>query len=288
MVGAALVKSVYGLPTWTRTVRLIAEHAALREAIGGAPSVHACYRFTVKLRQHGDALAACLDALLSALRKANPEIGRTVAINRSDTFPPTRTVSGTSARAGGCGSGTPTRTRAVGTGRRSPPAPVAAITATRFMPPSAPRPVCRWRGRWRPPGMLRFRSCRCCSTVSGTAASRSSTPCSTRATTPLRSTTGARSGASAWRCPAGECKPASVWIKADRLHPLIPRGTDRFRAIYHQRGAVEREFGNLKHNWALVPLRVRRIERVRLHADLTILARLACALAAARAVPLAA
>jgi hypothetical protein len=25
-----------------------------------------------------------------------------------------------------------------------------------------------------------------------------------------------------WRCPTGECKPASVWIKADRLHPLIP------------------------------------------------------------------
>jgi hypothetical protein len=33
---------------------------------------------------------------------------------------------------------------------------------------------------------------------------------------------------------------------------------------------------------------VRRIERVRLHADLTILARLACALDAARAAPLAA
>ena len=28
----------------------------------------------------------------------------------------------------------------------------------------------------------------------------------------------------------GECKPASVWIKADRLHPLIPRETPRFTA----------------------------------------------------------
>jgi DNA-binding transcriptional LysR family regulator len=46
--------------------------------------------------------------------------------------------------------------------------------------------------------------------------------------------------------------------------------------------------GRLKHEWALLPLRVRGIERVRLHADLTILARLACALARARAVPLAA
>jgi hypothetical protein len=32
-------------------------------------------------------------------------------------------------------------------------------------------------------------------------------------------------GASKWRCPAGECKPASVWLKAGRLHTLIPRGT---------------------------------------------------------------
>jgi hypothetical protein len=50
--------------------------------------------------------------------------------------------------------------------------------------------------------------------------------------------------------------------------------------LYRQRGAVEREFANLKHNWALGRLRVRRIGRVRLRADLTILARLACALAA--------
>jgi hypothetical protein len=97
----------------------------------------------------------------------------------------------------------------------------------------------------------------------------------------------AKRGASKWRCP-GDCKPASVWIKADRLHLLVPRSTDRFRLLYRQRAAVEREFGNLEHNWSLTPLRVRRIERVRLHADLTILARLASALAAARALPLAA
>src|SRR5579859_1747399 len=56
MVGAALVKAVYCLPTWTRTARLIAEHAALREAIGGAPSNWACYRFAKKLREHGNML----------------------------------------------------------------------------------------------------------------------------------------------------------------------------------------------------------------------------------------
>ena len=95
-------------------------------------------------------------------------------------------------------------------------------------------------------------------------------------------------GASKRRRPSGECSSASRWIKADRLHPLVPRGTERWLALYEGRAAVEREFGNLKDGWALTPLRVRRIFRVRLHADMTILAWLAFALAAARAVPLAA
>jgi hypothetical protein len=91
--------------------------------------------------------------------------------------------------------------------------------------------------------------------------------------------------AAKWRCPTAECKPASRWVKADRLHPLVPRESPRFRKLYKGRGAIEREFGRLKHEWALLPLRVRGLDRVRLHADLTILAKLA---SAARAVPLAA
>lgn len=85
-------------------------------------------------------------------------------------------------------------------------------------------------------------------------------------------------GASKWRCPTGECKPASVWIRADRLHPLIPRETLRWKGLYRRRASVERAFGGLKNEWALTPLRVRRIERVQLHADLTVLAQLTCAL----------
>jgi len=49
----------------------------------------------------------------------------------------------------------------------------------------------------------------------------------------------------------------------------------RFKGLYHQRGAVERELGRLKHEWATLPLRVRRLPRVQLHVDLTILATLA-------------
>jgi len=44
----------------------------------------------------------------------------------------------------------------------------------------------------------------------------------------------------------------------------------------------------LKHDYGLGPLRVRGLARVQLHADLTMLARLAQALSRASAVPLAA
>jgi hypothetical protein len=34
MVGMALAKSMYAIPTWTRTVALVREHRALRVALG--------------------------------------------------------------------------------------------------------------------------------------------------------------------------------------------------------------------------------------------------------------
>ncbi len=84
MVGMALVKSMYALPTWTRTVALATEHAALRKAIGGAPSVDACYRFTRKLREHKGALDACIAAVIASLHEELPGFGEHVAIDGSD------------------------------------------------------------------------------------------------------------------------------------------------------------------------------------------------------------
>jgi Transposase DDE domain/Transposase domain (DUF772) len=89
MVGMALAKSLYAIPTWTRTVALVTEHAALRRAIGcrdiaGVPSVHACYRFTAKLRQHKGTLDACITNVLAALQDATPGFGTNVAIDGSD------------------------------------------------------------------------------------------------------------------------------------------------------------------------------------------------------------
>jgi hypothetical protein len=70
--------------------------------------------------------------------------------------------------------------------------------------------------------------------------------------------------------------------------PLVPRQTPRRWKLYNGRAAVERVFDRLKNEWSLLPLRVRGLERVALHAALCILAKLACALGRARAVALAA
>lgn len=88
MIGMALAKSIYAVPTWTRTVALVREHAALRTAIvqtpGDVPSVYACYRFTAKLRAYSDMLDRCLDGVTASLSEHLPEYGRNVAIDASD------------------------------------------------------------------------------------------------------------------------------------------------------------------------------------------------------------
>lgn len=89
MVGMALAKSLYTLPTWTRTVALVSEHAALRVAIGcpdvaSVPSIHACYRFAAELRAFKPLLDACIDRVTAALHEQIPDLGATVAIDASD------------------------------------------------------------------------------------------------------------------------------------------------------------------------------------------------------------
>ncbi len=87
MVGIALVKSLYALPTWTRTVALVREHAALAAVVapdGDVPSLWSCYRFTAKLREHMTMLEDCIAAVIRALKKSNPLLGWDVAIDASD------------------------------------------------------------------------------------------------------------------------------------------------------------------------------------------------------------
>jgi hypothetical protein len=325
MVGLVLVKSVYTLPTWTRAVRLVAEHAALRDALGDAPSVHAAYRFAAKLREHGSLLEACLDRVLAGLRERMPDLGVDLAIDGSDLpayangmrhkangelrehySDPDATWGHRSAistnKGGGyygykihaavcTRTGLPVawRTRTASESEHESFAPLLdAVLARGFRPEtcaadkgydgSANYAACENRGI-RPVIPLK-------ETVNVVNGLHKPPRCSHGTWTFAGSD--AKRGASKWRCPAGACTPASRWIKADRLHTLIPRTTNRWRSLYANRVMVERAFGQLKHEWAMLPLRVRRLSRVALHVDLTILARLACALNAARAGQLAA
>lgn len=67
------------------------------------------------------------------------------------------------------------------------------------------------------------------------------------------------------------------------LRPRIARNSrEGLRLSYRRRSAVEHEFGRLNDHYPLAILRVRGIERIRLQANPTTLARLAPALARAR------
>jgi hypothetical protein len=326
MVGMMLVKAVYALPTWTRAARLVADHAALRAVLGCVPSEQACYRFTRKLRADRAALDRCLDAVVSRLAVTLPGYGADLAVDGSD-MPAyangQRYVSrggrlrerfsdpdaswghrsSVSTRSGGgyygfklhaavCArTGLPVAWE-VDTARVSEVGHVGPLLDVAYARGVAIETVALDKGYDH-------------QTVHDTVTAHGARP-----VIPLRMTPDVKRGAhlppscdhgawvfagaeaarqtTKWRCPTGECQPGSVRLPASRLHPLIPRGTDRYRSLYRGRGAVEREFGRLKGEWGLKPLRVRGLDRVRLHADLTILARLTTALvtAQARALPL--
>jgi len=85
------------------------EHAALREVLGTAPSVYACYRFTTKLRENAPMLDACLGAILASLKEIEPELGRNLALDGSDMPRPMQTGSASSRRTARSASGTPGR-----------------------------------------------------------------------------------------------------------------------------------------------------------------------------------
>jgi Transposase DDE domain len=326
LVGACLVKSLYAIPTWTRTAALIAEHRALADVLGGTPSHWACYRFCRKLREHSHALADCLDSITSALREERPEYGTDVAIDASDLTAyangqrylskngPERERysdpdaswghrSAVSTRKGGGFYGY--RVHAAVCARTGLPLAAIVRSAREHESLFVAALLDTLRHRGFAPGTAALDMGYDNNRVYAECEERDCAP-----VIPLRQTPEVKRGnhgaptcehgtwtfaganykrrATQWRCPTGECSPKSVWIKADRLRPLIPRETRRWRNLYYGRSAVEREFGRLKHEYGLAPLRTRGLARVQLHADLVMLARLSQALARARAVPLAA
>ena len=329
MVGMALAKSLYALPTWTRTVALVREHSELAAVIAPdsqVPSVYACYRFTAKLRDHSKVLEDCIAAVIAALKKQNPLLGWDVAIDASDMpayangqrfvskggrerekFSDSDASwghrSAVSTRKGGGFYGY--RLHMAVCSKTDLPLAWRVETARAHETLSVAPLLDKLHALGIDPETAALDKGYDNNRVYGDCAERGIAP-----VIPLRKTSDVKKGkdkpptcehgewrfagadhkrgATKWRCPTGECKPASVWVRADRLHPLIPRETLRWKGLYPRRASVERSFGRLKENWALAPLRVRRIERVRLHADLTIMAQLTCALHRERAVALAA
>ncbi len=292
--------------------------AAVIAPDGDAPSVYACYRFTAKLRDHAHLLDGCIAEVIGALKKRNPVLGWDVAIDASDMAAYAngqRFVSkggrersddefsdpdaswghrsAISTRKGGgfygyrihlavCSKTDLPLAWSVETARSHETNAVAPLLDRLHMLGIDPETCAMDKGY---DSSLAYDAC----------SARNIAP-----VVPLRETASVKRGehkppccehgewkfagadkkreATKWRCPTGECKPASVWVAADRLHPLIPRESKRWKGLYRRRASVERAFGRCKNEWALAPLRVRRIERVRLHADLTIMAQLLCAL----------
>ena len=316
LVGACLVKHLYGLPTWAETARLIEEHAALRGVLGGVPSQWALYRFAGKLRRHRPLLESCVDRIVGALRERNPGMGENVCVDSTDLL---GWANGQRfVRKGG-----PLRERYsdpdASWGHRSA---VSTRKGGGFYGYKLHLATCSETGL---PLAWEVRTARdsdaaVAPVVLDRLARRGFTPktaamdkgydiglvytacdrAGVLPVVPLRKTPGVKrgnhlppscqhgqwryagtdyqQGKAKWRCPTRQCQPASLWQKASRLHPLIPRHTRRWGRLYRARSAVEREFGRLKHRFALAPLRVRRLERVQLHADLCLLTRLTVAL----------
>jgi hypothetical protein len=324
MVGLALAKSLYAIPTWTKTVALVSEHWALQRALGcegNPPSKWAAYRFAEKLRDNGEMVERCIDGVVEGLRKKLPLYGRDLSIDASDMpayangqrylskggkererySDPDASWghrSAVSTRKGGGFYGY--RLHAAVCSTTGLPVAWAVETAKAHESRSVAGLLDAAKGRGAMAATAAMDKGYDVGPVYDACAERDCLPI-----IPLRETGAVKAGkhlppscehgtwtfggsdrkrgASKWRCPTGECKPASVWIKADRLHPLIPRESKRWKAAYRKRASVEREFGRLKNEWGLTPLRVRGLERVRLHADLTVLTKLASALTRARA-----
>ena len=331
MIGMALAKSLYALPTWTRTVALVREHSALAAVIapdGDVPSVYACYRFTAKLRDHAPMLQRCIADVIGALKKANPVLGWDVAIDASDMPAyangqrfkskngPERAPEEYSDKDASWGHRSSISTRKGG-GFYGYRIHMAVCSKTDLPLAWRVETAKKNEGLTVAPLLDKLHTLgidpETCAMDKGYDAGFVYDACSERGIAPLvplKKTPAVKRGenkpptcehgewtfagadhkrkATKWRCPTGECKPASVWVKEDRLHSLIPRETDRWKRLYRRRASVERAFGRLKHESALAPLRVRGIERVRLHADLTVLSQLTCALSRDRMTALAA
>jgi transposase, IS5 family len=319
MVGIALAKSRYAIPTWTKTISLIKEHKSLSKIIapdGEIPSVFACYRFTKKMIEYEHIVEKCIERVVTAHKDKNETFGNNIAIDGSDLPAyangqrlvhrngPEREKFSDPDASWGRRSAISTRKSGWYYGYKIHAAvdtitglPLAweIHTATSAEMNIALDLVDKARSRG-----LEINACIMDKGYDGGFIYDGCEERDIRPIVPLMKTIAVKRGdheppccehgewkfagsdykrkATKWLCPTEECATKSKWIKASRLHTLIPRSTRRWKKLYNSRTAVEREFGRLKHEWAMLPLRIRGLKKVKLHVDLTILTRLSCAL----------
>ena len=267
MVGLALAKSLYAIPTWTKVVALVADHWKLQRVLGcegSPPSVYAAYRFAEKMHANGHMLDRCIDSVVEGLKAKLPSYGTDLAIDASDMpayangqrflsngGPERETFSDPDA-SWGHRSAVSTRK---GGGFYGFKLQMACCTKT-GLPVAWSVETARANESMFVAPLLdaaKRRGALAASVAMDKAydIGRVYEECAERdclPLVPLRQTTAVKRGehqppscshggwrfagsdrkrgASKWRCPTGECVPASTWIKADRLHPLIPHGTD--------------------------------------------------------------
>jgi transposase InsO family protein len=271
LLGVALAKSIYAISTWSRTVALVNEHDGLQRALGAVPSVYAVYRFAAKLRAHTELLAACTGRVLRRLRASRPGMGENIAIDASDL----------PAYANG--------QRYVSNGGRE-------RALSEYSDPDA-----SWGHRSavstrKGGGFYGYRLHAAVCTVTGLPLAwevRTASENEQLVSMPLLDATirlgmpvetvamdkGYDGAPNYEGCLLRGTLPViplrnTGKVKESRLSRFLPRDTERWKTLYKGRGAVEREFGRLKHEWSMLPLRVRGLQRVQLHVDLTILAKL--------------
>jgi hypothetical protein len=268
LLGVALAKSLYAIPTWSRTVALVHEHEGLQQALGAVPSVYASYRFAAKLRIHGHLLEKCTKRVLKRLGAAKPGMGENIAIDASD-LPAYANGQRFVSKAG--------RERALSEysdpdaswGHRSA---VSTRKGGGFYGYRIHAAVCTATGL---PLAWEVR------TAKDHEVPRA-LPLLDRVEMPVQSVAMDKGYDQTMIYEGCTERGIEAIIPLKKSRYAIPEAKlrtprdERWKKLYKGRGAVEREFGRLKHEWAMLPLRVRGLARVRLHIDLTILAKLCC------------
>lgn len=271
LLGVALAKSIYAIPTWSRTIALVHEHEGLQRALGDCPSVYAAYRFAGKLHRHGDLLEACIARVLSRLRAQRPRMGENIAIDASDL--PAYANGQRFVSKGG-------RERALSEysdpdaswGHRSA---VSTRKGGGFYGYRIHAAVCTLTGL---PLAWEVRTAR--DNEVPVALPLLDRVLKQR---PVQTVAMDKGYDQAMLYEGCHARGAEAIVPLKRSPYAIPEcklrtpRDERWKALYKTRGAVEREFGRLKHEWAMLPLRVRGLAKLKLHIDLTILAKLAVA-----------